>query len=107
MAIITRPPATIAKKAVTVRMPEPIAKTLHEHASFLGSSLDHVVVEALRLIFNKDAEFKTWQNERRDLIPGAAGEQASAESAPSLPRPLFGKRRRDGHHATAGESREP
>jgi hypothetical protein len=39
MAIITRPPATIGKKAVTVRMPQPVAKTLHEYARFLGSSL--------------------------------------------------------------------
>jgi hypothetical protein len=107
MAIITRPPATIAKKAVTVRMPEPVAKTLHEYASFLGSNLDHVVVEALKLIFKKDAEFKAWQDEHRDSIPGAAGEQASAESAPPLPPPLFTERKRDGYRATAEERREP
>jgi hypothetical protein len=39
MAMINRPSATIAKQAVTVRMPEPVAKTLHEYATFLGSSL--------------------------------------------------------------------
>ena len=106
MAIITRPPAAVAKKAVTVRMPEPVAKTLHEYATFLGSSLDHVVVEALKLIFKKDAEFKAWQSEHWDSIPGAGGEQASAESALPLPPPLFTERRRDGHRATAEDSRE-
>ncbi len=95
MAIIARPPATIAKKAVTIRMPEPVAETLHEYASFIGSSLDHVVVEALKLIFKKDAEFKAWQDGHRDSIPGAAGERASAESAPPLPPLPFSERKRD------------
>lgn len=106
MALITRPPATIAKKAVTVRMPEPVAKTLHEYATFLGSSLDHVVVEALKLIFKKDAEFRAWQAEHRDWTRRAAGEQASAESAPPVPPPLFTEPRRDGHRATV-HTREP
>jgi len=107
MAIITRPPATVAKKAVTVRMPEPVAKTLHEYATFLGGSLDHIVVEALKLIFKKDAEFKAWQAEHQHSIQGEAAEKASAESAPPLPSPLFTERRRDGHRTIAGESREP
>jgi len=71
MAIITRPPATIAKKAVTVRMPEPVVETLHQYASFIGSTLDYVVVEALRLIFKKDAEFKAWKDQQR--TPASSG----------------------------------
>ena len=106
MAIITRPPATIAKKAVTVRMPEPVAETLHQYASFIGSSLDHVIVEALKLIFKKDAEFKAWQDQRRTPLPHSETERASAESAPAVAPPLFAERKRDGHRATGGESRE-
>src|SRR5262249_25692280 len=104
--MITRPPATIARKAVTVRMPEPVANTLHEYAIFLGSSLDHIVVEALKLIFKKDAEFKAWQAEHQHSIPGEAAEKGSAESVPPPPPPLFTERRRDGHRATAVESTE-
>jgi hypothetical protein len=103
MAIITRPPTTIAKKAVTVRMPEPVAETLHEYASFIGSSLDHVVVEALKLVFKKDAEFKLWRVQQRSLIPPAA---APADSSAAAPPPLFGERKRDGHGATGADSRE-
>lgn len=89
MAIITRPPATVAKKAVTVRMPEPVAETLHQYASFIGSSLDHVIVEALKLIFKKDAEFKAWQDQHRTQLTQAETERAlSNRRGPYLHRCL-------------------
>jgi hypothetical protein len=106
MAIITRPPAIITKKAVTVRMPEPVAATLHQYASFIGSSLDHVVVEALKLIFKKDAEFKAWQDAHRTQLPPAETERSSVELARTTTSPLFAERKRDAHRATGGESRE-
>lgn len=103
MAIITRPPATIAKKPVTVRMPEPIAETLHQYAEFLGSSLDHIVVEALKLVFKKDAEFKAWRDQRRTPGPHVA---AQTDSAATEPPPFFAESKRDGHRATRGENGE-
>ena len=103
MAIIARPPASISKKAITVRMPEPIAQTLHEYASFLGSSLDHIVIEALKLVFKKDTEFKEW----RDRQPSSAPDvPALPESTPAVPLPLFAESKRDGHRATGEKSRE-
>jgi hypothetical protein len=106
MAIITRPPAIITKKAVTVRMPEPVAATLHQYARFIGSSLDHVVVEALKLIFKKDAEFKAWQDQQRTPLPQAEAERSCVEVARTTTSPLFAERKRDGHCATGEESRE-
>ena len=102
MAIIARPPASISKKAVTVRMPEPIAQMLHEYASFLGSSLDHIVIEALKLVFKKDTEFRAWRERQRRSPP----DLAPLESAPPAPLPLFAESKRDGHRATGEKSRE-
>lgn len=103
MAIITRPPATIMKKAVTIRMPEPVSETLHQYAEFLNSSLDHIVVEALKLVFKKDAEFKAWRDRRRSSVPQPT---APTDSAPAAPPPLFAESKRDNHRAAGGESRE-
>jgi len=102
MAIITRPPASIARRAVTIRMPEPFVQTLHDYARFLGSSLDHIVVEALKLVFKKDAEFKAWQIQQQNSPPLAA---APAEASLAV-QPLFAQRKRDGHRATGEKSRE-
>jgi hypothetical protein len=81
-------------------MPEPVADTLHQYASFIGSSLDHVVVEALKLIFKKDAEFKAWKDQQRTLLPQAETERSSVELARTTTPMLFAERKRDGHRGT-------
>lgn len=84
MAIITRPPATILKKAITIRMPEPLAETLHQYAEFLDSSLDHIAVEALKLVFKKDAEFKAWRDQQRTPVLQVVAQRDSSSAAPPL-----------------------
>ena len=103
MAIISRPPATIVKKAVTIRMPEPVSEALHQYAEFLDSSLDHIVVEALKLVFKKDTEFKAWRNQQRSSVLQTATQTDSAVAAPP---PLFAESKGDGHRATGKDSRE-
>lgn len=105
MAIITRPPANVPKKAITVRMPLPIADTLHEYDSFIGSSLDHVVVEALKVIFRKDSEFKAWQSAQPTTLAQSSEARASAESALAPSGLLFGETKRGGRRgAPDGEA---
>jgi hypothetical protein len=85
MAIITRPPAIVTKKAVTIRIPEPVAAALHQCARFIGSSLDHVVVEALKLIFKKDAEFKACKTSSEPrFLQLKASEAPSNQPSPQL-----------------------
>ncbi len=67
MPILRKPPAAIVRKAVTIRMPEPIVIELHQYAKFLDGTLDHVVVEALQLVFKKDREFRQWLSENSNL----------------------------------------
>jgi hypothetical protein len=83
-------------------MPEDVIVSLHEYARFLGSSLDHVVIEALKLVFKKDADFKTWRIQQQNSPPKPAATPES--SAPAL-SPLFSEYKRDRHRAT-GERAE-
>jgi hypothetical protein len=98
MPLINRPPASMPKKAVTIRMPEDIIDSLHEYARFLGSSLDHIVIEALKLVFKRDQEFKAWQDQQRTSLPSAS---APADSSTPVPPSLFAER-----GAMAGTTRE-
>ena len=54
------------------------------------------MVEALKLIFKKDAEFKAWQDRQR----------SPDELARTTTPPLFAERKRDGARGTGGEGRE-
>ncbi len=49
MPILKKPPETEPRKAVTIRIQQSVNISLHQYAEFLGCSLDHVVVEALKL----------------------------------------------------------
>jgi len=106
MAIITKPPANVARKAVTIRMPQVIVDTLHQYASFIGSGLDHVVVEALKLVFRKDAEFKVWQNQRPDHPSHAFAGGGSAESTSAMASPPFDEPKHKGRRSGAMKDEE-
>jgi hypothetical protein len=62
------------------------------------------VVEALKLIFKKDAEFKAWQDQQRTPLPQAETERSPIELAPTTTASLFAERKRDG--GTGGEREE-
>ncbi len=83
MAIINKPPAKVARKAITVRMPEPIVMELHRYATFLDGILSYVAVEALKLVFRKDAQFSEWLIQNPIGTPGSA--KVQAEAAGSMP----------------------
>ncbi len=48
-------PATIQ-----IRVEEDVKLRLDKYAEFIDSSAAYVVTEALKLLFNKDGEFKAW-----------------------------------------------
>ena len=88
MPVLNTPPPNAKKKAVTIRMPEDVIGSLHEYARFLDSTLDYVVIDALKLVFKKDSEFKAWQAEWQHCRFGLADQ------------------RRDGHRATGEKKRD-
>jgi len=45
---------------IQIRVEEDIKLRLDKYAEFIDSSPAYVVTEALKLLFNKDTEFKSW-----------------------------------------------
>jgi hypothetical protein len=66
-----KPPAKPPKnETLQVRIEESVRSKLRRYTEFIDSSESYVVSEALKLLFRKDQEFKTWLNER-----GHSGDQ--------------------------------
>jgi len=51
---------------IQIRVEEDVKLRLDKYAEFIDSSAAYVVTEALKLLFNKDAEFKSWLGQRTD-----------------------------------------
>jgi len=45
---------------IQIRVEEDVKLRLDKYAEFIDSSPAYVVIEALKLLFHKDAEFKSW-----------------------------------------------
>ena len=52
--------------AIQVRVEEDVKLRLDKYAEFIDSSPAYVVTEALKLLFNKDGEFKSWLGQHAD-----------------------------------------
>jgi len=64
VAILKSPPKPPKNETLQIRVEEQIKAKLHKYAEFLNSSDSYVVSEALKLLFRKDDEFKTWLEEQ-------------------------------------------
>ncbi|MGA2436078.1 MAG: hypothetical protein ABSG25_12410 [Bryobacteraceae bacterium] len=51
------------KQVVNIRLPQDIANRLALYSRFIESGRDHVIGEALRLVFERDKEFTAWMKE--------------------------------------------
>jgi hypothetical protein len=60
MPILKSPPRPPKNETLQIRVEEDIRATLGKYAQFINSSESYVVSEALKLVFKKDDEFKTW-----------------------------------------------
>jgi hypothetical protein len=60
VAILKSPPRPPKNETLQIRVEEQIKAKLHKYAEFIGSSESYVVSEALKLLFRKDDDFKTW-----------------------------------------------
>ena len=64
MAILKSPPKAPKNETLQIRVEESIKSHLTKYAEFIEGSESYVVSEALKLLFRKDDEFKTWLDER-------------------------------------------
>jgi predicted transcriptional regulator len=60
VAILKSPPTPPRNETLQIRVEEQIKAMLHRYAEFINSSESYVVSEALKLLFRKDTEFRTW-----------------------------------------------
>jgi len=65
MSILKAPPKQPKNATLQLRVDEELKIKLGKYAKFLNSTESYVVSEALKLVFNKDTDFKEWV-ERQD-----------------------------------------
>lgn len=77
MPVLKAPPKQPKNATLQVRIDEDLKYKLDKYAEFLETTGAYVVSEALRLVFNKDAEFKEWIE-----VQERNAQQAESEHAP-------------------------
>ncbi|MGA8025125.1 MAG: hypothetical protein WA361_17660 [Candidatus Acidiferrales bacterium] len=81
MAILKSAPRPPKNETLQIRVEEEIKAKLHKYADFIDSSESYVVSEALKMLFKKDDEFKSWlKDQLRHGSHSQNGEGAVVES---------------------------
>src|ERR1700678_1081702 len=81
VAILKSPPRPPKNETLQIRVEEQIKSKLHKYAEFIDSSESYVVSEALKMLFKKDDEFKSWLQEPTHTVGYSQnGGDASVES---------------------------
>jgi predicted transcriptional regulator len=60
LAILKSPPKPPKNETLQIRIEEHVRSRLGKYAEFIDSSESYVVSEALKLVFKKDPEFRSW-----------------------------------------------
>lgn len=66
MPIIKTPPKQPKSVTIQARVEEAIKTQLDRYAEFISSTPSYVITEALKDLFRRDKEFKSWQGQRAD-----------------------------------------
>jgi predicted transcriptional regulator len=66
MSLLKAPPKQPKNATLQLRVDEELKIKLDKYAEFLDSTESYVVSEALKLIFNKDTEFKEWMEHQQE-----------------------------------------
>ncbi|PYT95336.1 MAG: hypothetical protein DMG36_02590 [Acidobacteria bacterium] len=60
LSLLKAQPKQPKSATIQIRVEEDVKLRLYKYAEFIDSSPAYVVTEALKLLFNKDGEFKSW-----------------------------------------------
>jgi len=90
MSVLKAPPKQPKNATLQIRVDEELRLKLDKYAEFLDSTAAYVVSEALRLVFNKDAEFKQWLESQstRGMESVALEESQTAQGGKELSVPV-------------------
>ena len=77
LPLLKAPPKQPKSATIQIRVEEDVKLRLEKYAEFINSSPAYVVTEALKLLFKKDEEFKSWlgqhtNNDNLNQIEGAS-----------------------------------
>ena len=67
MAIFKAPPKQPKTVTIHARVEESVKAQLDRYAEFIDSSTSYVITEALKLLFKRDDEFKTWLGQHTNV----------------------------------------
>jgi len=90
MSVLKAPPKQPKNATLQIRVDEELKRKLDKYAEFLDSTTAYVISEALKLVFNKDAEFKQWLEPQATNGKKSVALEASltAESTKQPPAPV-------------------
>ena len=60
MPLIQSPDPKPRRTKLTLRLDEPLARTVHRYAEFIRATNEYVIAQALNYFFERDQEFKQW-----------------------------------------------
>lgn len=66
MPVLKAPPKLIRNSTIQVRVEEEVDLKLRKYAEFIDATPAFVVAESLKMLFNKDAEFRVWLTQQAD-----------------------------------------
>ncbi len=75
MPVLKAPPKLIRNATIQVRVEDEVDTKLRKYAEFIDSTPAFVVAESLKMLFNKDAEFREWLTHHGDKLPAAPSQK--------------------------------
>ena len=86
MPVLKAPPKLIRNATIQVRVEEEVDTKLKKYAEFIDATRAFVVAESLKMLFNKDAEFREWLAQHADK-PAPAQPEKTIPHEPAQTRP--------------------
>jgi len=81
MPVLKPPPKLIRNSTIQVRVEEEVDLKLKKYAEFIGATPAFVVAESLKMLFNKDTEFRAWFSQQ-GVTPTSAPTQTRDPQEP-------------------------
>ena len=66
MPILKSPPKHPKNTTIQVRLEDEVRNNLDRYAELIDANVSYVVSEALKLLFRKDHEFKSWLDQHKN-----------------------------------------
>src|SRR5579863_10254971 len=89
MPVLKAPPKLIRNATIQVRVEEDVDLKLRKYAEFIDATPAFVVAESLKLLFNKDTEFREWLTSHTETPIPVRTEKATTQE---VPQPKSGTR---------------